>query len=256
MLITCIAVGGAWFANYSQQRKAAFAAIRQAGGEIRMGIQKPSRLEEWFGPELFGVVNKVDLRNGQADNELLAHLGVLSELRRLDLSIADIDDEGLRQIGHLPLQELWLQETNITDASAETLSHVKTLNFLQLNATDVSDEFLAQLDSLPELENLGLRGTQVTGAGMQHLARHPKLEELDVYHTAVDDAGVAHLVRCQSLTDLGLSMTSVTDQVFEYLDKLSNLTNVDLSANRPVTTEAVLEFEKSHPKCDIEWYRK
>ncbi|MBW3600332.1 MAG: hypothetical protein KY475_24070 [Planctomycetes bacterium] len=51
-------------------------------------------------------------------------------------------------------------------------------------------------------------------------------------------------------------MTSVTDAVFEHLDKLPNLSDVDLTANRPVSTEAVLAFEKSHPKCDIEWYRK
>jgi hypothetical protein len=51
-------------------------------------------------------------------------------------------------------------------------------------------------------------------------------------------------------------MTKITDAVFHHLDKLPNLTDADLSANRPVTTEAVLTFEKSHPKCDIEWYGK
>ena len=51
-------------------------------------------------------------------------------------------------------------------------------------------------------------------------------------------------------------MTKVTNDVFEHLDKLPNLTNSDLSANRPVTTEAVLAFEKAHPGCDIEWYGK
>ena len=61
-----------------------------------MGIREPSRLEEWFGAELFGSVNKIDLRKGKADNELLTHIGVLKELRRLDLSNADIDDRGLR----------------------------------------------------------------------------------------------------------------------------------------------------------------
>ena len=163
--------------GYAHQRWAAFAAIRQAGGDLQMGIGRPGRLEKWFGAELFGTVNKVDLREGKADNALLAHVAALKELRRLDLSDADINDDGLRLIVHLPLRELWLQGTKITDASAATLSTISSLDFLQLNATSVSDAFLERLAPLPELEDLGLRGTQVTGVGMKYLSRHPKLKK-------------------------------------------------------------------------------
>lgn len=256
MVFTCVAIAVALLGSYAQKRWAAFSAVRQAGGKIQMGVGKPTRLEAWFGAELFGTVSKIDLRDGDVNNALLKQIGALTELSRLDLSNADIDDEGLRHIVGLPLRELWLQSTNITDASAAQLSNVKSLSFLQLNATQLSDSFLEQLDPLPNLRNLGLRGTLVTGPGMQFLPRHPKLKTLDVYSTNVDDSGVAHLVACQSLSDVGLSMTQITNAVFEHLDKLPNLTTADLTANRPVTTEAVLAFEKSHPKCDIEWYRK
>lgn len=257
VLLTAFSAMIAWFAHFTHQRWAAFAAIQKAGGDVRMRIGEPGQLEKWFGAELFGTVINVDLRKGKADNALLAQVAALKELRELDLSNAGIDDEGLRLIVHLPLRELWLQETNITDASAATLSKMVSLDFLQLNATSVSDSFLARLAPLPTLENLGLRGTRVTGAGMKYLSRHPKLKTLDVYSTAVDDSGVAHLAACQSLVDLGLSMTKVSNAVFQHLDNLPNLTNVDLNANAPpVTTQAVLEFEKSHPKCNIEWYRK
>lgn len=256
LVLTVAAVGLAWFAHQARQRTTAFAAIRDAGGDIRMGLREPSRLEDWFGSDLFGIVNKVDLRESRVDNDLMIHVGVLKELRRIDLSGADIDDQGLRRIAHLPLSELWLQDTNITDASAATISKIKTLSFLQLNATDLSDSFLEQLQPLPQLRDLGLRGTRVTSVGMQYLSRHANLEDLDVYSTEVDDLGVEHLVACQSLTDVGLSMTGITDHVFESLAKLPNLTGADLTANGPVSTKAVLEFERTHPKCDIEWYRK
>ena len=256
VLITCAAIGVAGFANYARTRKAAFAAVRQAGGEVRMAYGEPSQLEKWFGPEVFGAVAEIDMRKGSTDNELLKHIGKLSELRRLNLSSVSIDDEGLRLIAHLPLEELWLQRTQVTDSSAETLSKMKTLYMLSLNATSVTDAFLEQLQALPNLQVLGLRGSQVSGVGMKSLARHPNLMKLDVYQTQVDDSGVGHLVACQSLTGVGLSMTKVTNAVFEHLDKLPNLTDADLSANDLVTTEAVLAFEKSHPKCDIEWYGK
>ncbi len=256
VLFTCVSIAIAGFARYAHQRWAAFAAIRQAGGKVEMSPGKRSRLATWFGEDLFGTVNNVDLREGKVDNALLAQLAVLKELRNLDLSNADIDDEGLRRLVHLPLRRLWLQETKITDASAATLSKISFLNFLQLNATQLSDAFLERLDPLPNLQDLGLRGTRVTSTGMNRLSRHPKLQRLDLYHTEVDDSGVARLAACQSLTDVGLSATNVTDAVFQYLDKLPHLTEADLSGNPTVTTEAVLAFEKSHPKCDIEWYGK
>jgi hypothetical protein len=55
---------------------------------------------------------------------------------------------------------------------------------------------------------------------------------------------------------LGLSMTKISANVFEILAKMPKLTDVDLTGNRPITTEAVLLFERLHPQCDVEWYAK
>jgi hypothetical protein len=250
---TFVAIAIALVARWAHQRQSAIAAIRKAGGTIVLGARGPSRLESWFGPELFGSVNRIDLRSGKVDNELLAQIGALKEITGLDLSNANIDDAGLVQIADLPLRKLWLQATHITDASAAIISRMKTLDFLQLNATHLSDHFVEQLDALPRLANLGLRGTRVTGAGMKFLVRHPSLRVLDVYQAAVDDAGVAALVDCHELTRLGLSMTKVSDNVFGSLDKLPKLEAVDLTANRAITKDQVLGFNKTHPRCEVEW---
>src|SRR5687767_3216402 len=87
VLVTCVALAIAWFANSARQRRAALDAIRQAGGNIEMYYREPgseSLLEKWFGAELFEPIMKVDLRKGKADNELCRHIGVLKELKRLD----------------------------------------------------------------------------------------------------------------------------------------------------------------------------
>ena len=256
VVVTCVAIGLAWLTHYANSRKSAFAAIRDSGGDIRMGLGEPTILEEWFGTEVFGTIIKIDMRKGSADNKLLTHIAKLTEVRQLDLSNCEIDDEGLRLISHLPLTELWLQSTHISDASAETLSMMPTIDFLQLNSTALTDAFLRDLQSLPRLQDLGLRGTEITGDGMRYLSRHPKLSELDLYHTSVDDSGVDLLTNCPSISKLGLSMTQVTDAVFAHLEGFPKLTKADLSGNRTVSTEAVLDFEKNRPKCDIEWYGK
>ncbi|UUO06409.1 hypothetical protein M4951_24065 [Blastopirellula sp. J2-11] len=257
IIFTICAVALGWTTRYVHQRKAAFAAIREAGGKFQWNASKYPRLEAWFGQELFGNPWSLELREGKekVDNELLQQVSLLHELVALDLSNADIDDQGIEQIAHLPLRELWLQSTHITNDSAQTLSKMKTLTFLQLNATDLSDDFLEQLEPLPELDDLGLRGTKVTGPGLQALSRHPKLKDLDLYHTDVDNAGVQLLIRCSALVNLGLSMTKITDDVFQHLAQLPNLTNADLSGNRAVSSEAVFEFKKTHPQCVIEGYK-
>lgn len=253
IVITCAAIALGLFARWAQQRRSALSAVQRAGAKIRWSAGPPSLLERLFGREVFGNVVEISLRSGHADNALLQHVRVLAELRELDLSDAEIDDQGLLAIARLPLRQLWLQSTRITDASAEILSQMKTLDFLQLNGTAVSDRFLERLEPLPALANLGLRGTSVTSAGMKYLARHPQLRVLDVYHTTVDDAGVAALGRCPALEDLGLSLTNISADVFSYLEELPNLTYVDLNGNRSITAEAVQAFEQSHPRCDVEW---
>ena len=230
-----------------EKRRAAIAAILQVGGHIRVVVPQPTvdRLERL-------TISAIDLREAKVDNALLLHVGNLTEVRRLDLSNAEIDDIGLAQISHLPLRELWLQSTKITDVSADTISRMKTLDFLQLNSTDVTDVFRDELTAMPKLADLGLRGTFVTGKGMDYLSRHPKLKKLDVYHTSVDDDGVAFLSNCKTLTFVGLSKTKITDKALEHLAKLPNLTRTDLSANRHVTDEAISAFQKAQPDCNVE----
>src|SRR5205809_744530 len=90
---TCVAIGVGLLVRYAQQRRAAFAAIRKAGGTI---LVAPTDAPSWMrgiGIELIGTVNRIDLRKGRVDNDLMAHIGRLGEVRRLDLSNANIDDE-------------------------------------------------------------------------------------------------------------------------------------------------------------------
>lgn len=253
LAITAVSVALAWYAHGTRQRRAAIAAIEAAGGKVRMAPGSSSWINDWFASDFRGRVDSVDLKEANVTDELLAHLAVLSELQALDLSSTTVDDDGLTKIVHLPLRELWLQSTRITDASAPALSQMTNLDFLQLNATGLTDAFLRDLAALPHLRNLGLRGARVTDQGLVYLPQHPQLVDLDLYQTTVTDAGVETLVKCQQLEDLGLSMTKVTSDVFQYLAQMPHLTDVDLSANN-VTTEQVLEFEQAHPKCDIEWY--
>ena len=77
------------------------------------------------------------------------------------------------------------------DAALERLPGFARLEQLSLDEDDVTDDHLAQLAGLTNLKFLSLCGTNVTDAGLAHLANLRSLNTLYLCNTAVTDAGLA-----------------------------------------------------------------
>ncbi len=100
------------------------------------------------------------LAKTQVTDDGLVEIARLKKLNHLDLSSCAITDEGLRSLGEFPqLQHLWLSKTvrygiddtsDITDASVEYLSTLKSLIDLRIADSKLSAAGLARLrKSLP-----------------------------------------------------------------------------------------------------------
>jgi len=72
--------------------------------------------------------------------------------------------------------EVYLIDTQVTDAGLEHLKDLPNLQTLLLNDTQVTDAGLEHLKKLPNVECLGLGGTQVSDAGLGHLNGLTKLK--------------------------------------------------------------------------------
>ena len=91
--------------------------------------------------------------------------------------------------------------------------HLKDLTKLQrlyLNGTQVSDASLVHLKDLTKLQRLYLNDTQVTDAGLVHLKGLTNLQGLRLVGTEVTDAGLVHLKPLTNLRYLYLANTQVS----------------------------------------------
>ncbi|MGI8978881.1 MAG: hypothetical protein ACR2FY_06620 [Pirellulaceae bacterium] len=90
---------------------------------------------------------------------------------------------------------------------------------LWLNESNVTDADLPHLHGFTHLEMLNLKQTQVTDAGLVHLQAFKHLTVLNLNSTHVTDAGLTHLYGLSQLGYLDLTGTKVTDEGIEKLQK-------------------------------------
>ncbi len=147
------------------------------------------------------------------DDRCLEHLTGLKSLRKLDVALTEISDEGMRFIAELKGLEVLKLDTNGVEISDEGLTELAALTELRnvtLGTTAVTDEGLGTIARWTKLEELDLSWTGVTNAGVTKLAPLTRLRRLNLTGTEVDDGVVKDLLEMRALTDLELAYTKVT----------------------------------------------
>jgi Leucine-rich repeat (LRR) protein len=164
----------------------------------------------------------LNLSNAQQISDAATfHIGSLTSLRELDLSLTSVGDSALQQLSQLnSLQVLNLSgNSNITDAgvppSVANLS--SSLRVLHLELTNIGDASMTNIGNLTSLQVLNLKYTNVSDVGMQHLAKLTLLRELYLQDTRIGDDGLMVLVNCSFLnpTNVYTSGTRVTAEGLE-----------------------------------------
>jgi hypothetical protein len=166
LAVPLLCIGG-WFlcdfawSFWSQRQLASALSFEQRGALAAFGKLGPYGL----------VVGSREL----IDGETYACVG-------LSLRGRGIDDVKMRAIEglHCPhvLLKLDLSENAITDAGLEPLSHLDTIQCLQLARTNVTDRGIAQLAGLNYLTTLDLVGTRVTQDCAKYLEQIPRLKKV------------------------------------------------------------------------------
>lgn len=120
-------------------------------------------------------------------------LGSLNQLRAFAATSGTITDAGLTNLSGLPLVELDLNSTNITDGIIPDIGSIATLNSLILSDTSLTDAETDQFTNLVELKELFLANTAIGDNTLAHLHGISGLLYLDVSGTQVSPTGVAAL---------------------------------------------------------------
>ncbi len=110
----------------------------------------------------------------------------------------------LRKLALLPnLKSASFCATNLDDVGLEHLSHVATLQYLDLQNTQISNDGLAYLARLPSLTYLRLKeNRQLTNESIPHLLRMERLADLQIHETAIDQQGLRDLEGMKTLRDI------------------------------------------------------
>jgi peroxiredoxin/Leucine-rich repeat (LRR) protein len=140
-----------------------------------------------------------------------------------------INDEDLTVIKGLnSLEELWIQNSPITNKCLSCLSDLKSLRKLLLNNgrgdgnMEVTGSGLAYIKELP-LTYLKLYRLKLDESRLIHLAGLKQLEELDVQRMPLRDEDLAVIGKLTKLKQLFFDSDTVSDGAMEYLAGLTAL---------------------------------
>ena len=176
------------------------------------------------------------------NDQLLCHLGMLPNLRTVDLRNSPITGEGLKCIAKQEtLERVYLQGTQITDRDLMCLKSLRQLKHVSL-PTQISDEGLRLVARIPRLEGIYLASTRISNSGLSDIDHCHQLKLLNLSGTEIGDEGIEYL-RCQdTLEMLDLSATNVTDACAAIVGSLYRLRVLDLSETS-MTAEALKNLD-------------
>ena len=180
----------------------------------------------------------LDVGSTRIDDSSVVHLAGLRELNSLSLDRNRVTDRCLSSLAKLPLVELGLDDTLITDTGLRQIGEIRSLKVLRLSGTSVTDAGITSLSELPDLRWINLSRTSVGNAGAQHLARISSLISVSLANSRVTDESMPFLSH-SSIAYLDLSLTSVGDQGVAALAGNQNLFHLDLG--QTLVTDAGLE---------------
>jgi hypothetical protein len=169
------------------------------------------------GTEVFDVPSAVDLYNGnnplkgqggrneKVTDDWLERLSGVTTLRRVDVANCAIQGDGLRHLGKLTgLREVNLTLTPVTDDALRYLAGLTELRMLGLASTQCTGSGFVHLKALKKLENVNFHFTPLNDDGLRAISQVSISGRLWFAHTRFTDAGAPSLSNLTQLKRCGI----------------------------------------------------
>ena len=196
------------------------------------------------------------LDNQQITDEVLLHMDGFPLLEMILLKELQASDDGLAHVGRLGnLRKLYIWNgRNVTDEGVAHLAGCRQLEYLHLSESKLGDEGLRVLSGLPRLKGLSLQGNRCTDAGLAHVGRMRQLTSLwigcmDETRSNITGSGLTHLGKLTQLEELDLQNTGVSDKELLQLKELKSLKGLLLSGT---AVKDVSRLQAALPNCKID----
>ncbi|MEM8945462.1 MAG: DUF4375 domain-containing protein [Planctomycetota bacterium] len=156
------------------------------------------------------TIETLSFWNTRITDGKLGELAVLPKLKSIDLGDTSLTGVGLHSFNVIPLEELYLRLTAVSDNGLKSIGTLKNLKVVHLEETSIGDATLERLAQCTQLEELDASYTAITDAGVLHLEKLRELHSLNLGHTAVSDVGLTHIAKLPKLRELYLTDTAIT----------------------------------------------
>lgn len=148
---------------------------------IRLGKVNDLLSEEMNEISGLKQLRDLNLSRSNMDDNALYHLTNLPQLRNLNLSNTSLTDNGLEPIGKFTkLKNLNLSKTKITGSGLSELSNCKKLTELNLSGTELRPKYLMLMKEFTNLIKLDLSNTNVTQKDTNELKEALKYCEITI----------------------------------------------------------------------------
>jgi hypothetical protein len=161
----------------------------------------------------------------------LKHVGKLSSLRELNLTLTPVTDESLRHLaGLLELRSLGLASTQCNGTGFAHLKSLQKLENVNFHFTPLNDDGLRAITQIPISGRLWFAHTHFTDAGAASLAALTQLKRCGIGSKEKASSGeaVAALVKLP-IEDLTLLDNQASPAGIAHAAKIATLRNLDVS---------------------------
>lgn len=201
--------------------------------------------------ELFGKLTDLETLRvfdyRDLDNDMVAQLSELSELKELAIRNSVISDPAVQLIveSFPELTNLDLSyNPNITNNAMKTIAELGELERLTLIQDRFTDLGISNLTKVETLKVLDIRGNMQAGdLALEFLASLPNLAVLKHRSTTVSDYGIECLVASQSLESLLMQDFLITNQAGQSLAGMENLTELEIFRCQNFGSDGVLALK-------------
>lgn len=182
-------------------------------------------------------------------DEDLKELKGYVKLRNLFLDYTRIDGSGLVYVEDLPLKLLSISYGNIEDKAMQSITKMKTLEWLEIGTPHLSDEGLKKILTLHNLYRFSVGSDKITDKSVSTFSKLTDLTTFSLYAPQMTEAVVPALYQMKNLNNLCLIKLKLNPDIGVKVAKINSLYTLGIMEIPSISDKSL----KAIAKLNLYW---